>query len=808
MADTTTLAKAFIKPEIGSHPDTWGDVLNGDIDLIDSCVGGVAAFTVGGNFTISAAQAQNLTYEISGALSADATITFPVYRGFAFVRNLTTGGHQLVCRMNTGGASISVGPGIDRLIVGDGVDFFSNVLSVPLSGGTMTGPLVINTAAGTTGLNVSANVAIGGVVGVGGNIDAPTFSSHGIAALTGAALNSAYTNVYDNSGAPALVLGGTNDPTNYYRQSGHYIQAHGGTGNFASFTAGGVALYGTTSINNSGANGSLTINGTGTALNVPNGSTNLSSLNVVNGATADSLNVANTSALHAITGTSLNLTGNVALSNYIFFAGGGGAVNTTGGPLFYADASNTVIKIGSGNGSILVQNFAGTNVAGIGATGAISGSSISGSSISSTGGISATGNISSSAQLSGNTVVTNGLTVNGQSNHNGNSACTGQVQGNQIYGSGSGYGVYAGDSIYAANRIEADGNEINAIYAPNGGIYTNNNLYCSGSGVTYNNIGNHGFNFRWDGATIFARVDNAVEIPIANANNLGAYLPLSGGTITGALNVNDHINAFNGLSVNNTVNVNSGGLNVQGGLSVINGGGNIHGGLTCDGAVVNGGCNITGPVNFYAGGTALNVPNGDISAAGAIYSNRFMQASQSGTAFYAPNGNLVCQNIQAANDSCAGGVFRRYILGTGPRGARVECYGGDWDAMTFVMNQGYLQISPDSGASGYSLLPVSGFSDARLKENIRDAEIDALAALCDLTLRTFEWNEKATELMPWRSGTVPCGLVAQELQATIPYAVSELPSSDMLHVHNDYLVPYLIRAIQQLTERVEELEAA
>jgi hypothetical protein len=62
--------------------------------------------------------------------------------------------------------------------------------------------------------------------------------------------------------------------------------------------------------------------------------------------------------------------------------------------------------------------------------------------------------------------------------------------------------------------------------------------------------------------------------------------------------------------------------------------------------------------------------------------------------------------------------------------------------------------------------------------------------------------------MPWRSGTVPCGLVAQELQATIPYAVSELPSSDMLHVHNDYLVPYLIRAIQQLTERVEELEAA
>jgi len=45
----------------------------------------------------------------------------------------------------------------------------------------------------------------------------------------------------------------------------------------------------------------------------------------------------------------------------IYLDGATGQANTTGGPLIYADANNTVVKIGSGGGGLIVQNYAGSN---------------------------------------------------------------------------------------------------------------------------------------------------------------------------------------------------------------------------------------------------------------------------------------------------------------------------------------------------------------------------------------------------------------------------------------------------------------
>jgi len=55
--------------------------------------------------------------------------------------------------------------------------------------------------------------------------------------------------------------------------------------------------------------------------------------------------------------------------NHLYFAGAGGDVNTTGGPLFYVDANTIVFKMGSGTNGWWFQNYAGTNVASINTSG-------------------------------------------------------------------------------------------------------------------------------------------------------------------------------------------------------------------------------------------------------------------------------------------------------------------------------------------------------------------------------------------------------------------------------------------------------
>lgn len=82
-----------------------------------------------------------------------------------------------------------------------------------------------------------------------------------------------------------------------------------------------------------------------------------------------------------------------------------------------------------------------------------------------------------------------------------------------------------------------------------------------------------------------------------------------------------------------------------------------------------------------------------------------------------------------------------------------------------------------------------------------------------IPLRAFEWNEEGRKLMH-RSGPVLCGFVAQDLEEQIPVAVDLVPvigdlaGGGMRNVLDQHLTPYVFRAIQQLAERLEALEAA
>nr|DAM60404.1 MAG TPA: Neck appendage protein [Caudoviricetes sp.] len=91
-------------------------------------------------------------------------------------------------------------------------------------------------------------------------------------------------------------------------------------------------------------------------------------------------------------------------------------------------------------------------------------------------------------------------------------------------------------------------------------------------------------------------------------------------------------------------------------------------------------------------------------------------------------------------------------------------------------------------------------SDRRLKENITSATINALDAINKLDMVEFDFikDKKHEEV----------GLIAQEVEQVIPQAISRNPENedDFLHIDYTAFVPYLIKAIQELNQKVERLE--
>lgn len=91
-------------------------------------------------------------------------------------------------------------------------------------------------------------------------------------------------------------------------------------------------------------------------------------------------------------------------------------------------------------------------------------------------------------------------------------------------------------------------------------------------------------------------------------------------------------------------------------------------------------------------------------------------------------------------------------------------------------------------------------SDRRLKENILSTSVQALNEINQLNLVSFDFikDKKHEEI----------GLIAQEVERIIPQAISRNPDNpdDYLHIDYTALVPYLIKAIQELNKKVERLE--
>ena len=125
----------------------------------------------------------------------------------------------------------------------------------------------------------------------------------------------------------------------------------------------------------------------------------------------------------------------------------------------------------------------------------------------------------------------------------------------------------------------------------------------------------------------------------------------------------------------------------------------------------------------------------------------------------------------------------------------------------WVSSENYSRIDPSGGSlylyyqgGGYDWIPMNkDVSDRRYKTNIEDSKVSALEVIKNLKTYSYrkEYDDKIED--------ISCGIMAQDIQKYAPEAFFENP--DGAYSYNTFaLVPYLIKAIQELNQKIKKLE--
>lgn len=113
-------------------------------------------------------------------------------------------------------------------------------------------------------------------------------------------------------------------------------------------------------------------------------------------------------------------------------------------------------------------------------------------------------------------------------------------------------------------------------------------------------------------------------------------------------------------------------------------------------------------------------------------------------------------------------------------------------------NAGYIYLYHFNDS--YVWIPINKeISDRRFKTNIKDSQVSGLDVI--ESLKTYSYHKEYDEKIE----DISCGIMAQDVQKYAPEAFYENP--DGAYSYNTFaLVPYLIKAIQELNKKVERLE--
>ena len=154
------------------------------------------------------------------------------------------------------------------------------------------------------------------------------------------------------------------------------------------------------------------------------------------------------------------------------------------------------------------------------------------------------------------------------------------------------------------------------------------------------------------------------------------------------------------------------------------------------------------------------------------------------------NGYIGDYNDGIIFENTVDGSTNSFLRITGGRGATVKL---DKDVEVGA-DMGKLSSSIDFYMNNHKIYDsaITSSSDARLKKNISSSSEKALSLLEKIDVSQFDWIETNEH--------IAAGFIAQQLQDVIPQAVLENPETTRLSIRTDILIPYIVKAIQELTD--------
>ena len=249
-------------------------------------------------------------------------------------------------------------------------------------------------------------------------------------------------------------------------------------------------------------------------------------------------------------------------------------------------------------------------------------------------------------------------------------------------------------------------------------------------------------------------------------------------------------------------------LNVSGPLSVT--GNSIFTGDVTIGDNVSDSLIINSTSTFNS---TVNIPNSALSIGGGITfsGSTGSLGTLNASTINVSNFNQVNSTISGTLTANTATVTNLNIMSTISTAGKFDVGTTPPAATNLLQYNGYLKstrfIMADTVATGSGTgLIVDGTgqilktsSDARLKKDINPLPY-GLKEVIDLNPVSFFWKDNTTD------SSRNIGFIAQELKKIIPESVFGEEENTYLSINSTYLIPVLVKAIQELTKRIELLE--
>lgn len=146
----------------------------------------------------------------------------------------------------------------------------------------------------------------------------------------------------------------------------------------------------------------------------------------------------------------------------------------------------------------------------------------------------------------------------------------------------------------------------------------------------------------------------------------------------------------------------------------------------------------------------------------------------------------------AAGEITAAGLYSESTdIALSSQGSAIIC-GGTFE---LISSSALINVLGDIDMNGYEVLNQS---DARLKTNIADTSVKAVELLSQVEMKQFDWIDSGEHC--------EIGVIAQQLREVAPDLVHENEETGKLSIKPNKIIPYLIKAIQELAESVNGKE--